>query len=129
MVPTLAEELYNKSLALKKYCTSDLLKKRKRSELLDDLQLNQQIVFKILECLKNDLSYSSEYYDLAVFMCRSLFECVCFLASKKKNNRLTIWRYIHVFHNLPRAFLPLDNRARVSVADAMDYFGAYLNAK
>ena len=55
MVPTLAEELYNKSLSSKKYCTSDLLKKRKRSELLDDLQLNQQIVFKILECLKNDL--------------------------------------------------------------------------
>jgi hypothetical protein len=128
-IPTLAEELYNKSLALKKYSASDLLYERKRTVLLNDLQTNQQIVFRILGALKDDMSYSSEYYDLAVFMCRSLFECTYYLASKKKNYRRTVWRYVHGFHNLPRAFLPLDSRARVSVKDAMNYYASYMNAE
>ncbi|MBO4769361.1 MAG: hypothetical protein J5563_01095 [Clostridia bacterium] len=126
MVSQLAEELYDKSLSLEKYSTFDLMLKRKRVVLLNELQTVQQLICSILNELKTDLSYSSEYYELALFMCRNLFECVCFLASKTKNCRQTVWRYIHGFHNLPRAFLPLENKARLSVAEAMDYYKPYL---
>ena len=85
MIAALANELYEKSMALKRYSTFDLMQKGKRTALLIELQNDQQIAFLILKELKNDLSFSSEYYELALFMCNSLFECVFALALKKKN--------------------------------------------
>ena len=126
MIATLAKELYEKSMVLKKYSTVDLMQKSKRAALLCELQNDQQLASLILKELKNDLSYSSEYYDLALVMCNSLFECVCSLASKKKNYRQTVWRYIHGFHNLPRAVLPIESKARISAAQAMNYYRPYL---
>lgn len=126
MIADIAKELYEKTMVLKKYSTFDLMQKGNRTALLSELQNDQQLAFLLLKELKNDLSYSSEYYELALFMCNSLFECVFSLALKKKNYRQTVWRYIHGFHNLPRAFLPLENKARVSAAQATDYYRTYL---
>ena len=77
MIATLAKELYEKSMVLKQYSTFDLMQKSKRAALLSELQNDQQLASLIAKELKNDLSYSSEYYELALVMCNSLFECVC----------------------------------------------------
>ena len=126
MINKLAEELYGKSVKFKKYSVGDLLRRTKRSELLEELNETQTCVNQLLKEMKDDADYSSEYYELALFMSRSLFECVFYLASANRNSKLTALKYIHGFHNLPRAFLSLENRSHISANDALNYYRSYL---
>lgn len=128
MIYSYAEKIYDLSLKLKRYRYSDFLFKRKRLQVIDELKEIGELVFDLINELKSDSSFAPVYYDLALFMYKSLFECMTFLASKGKNDRQTIWRYIHGFHNLPRAFLPVDHSMKVSAETAMEYYRPYIKA-
>lgn len=126
MISQFAEELYNKSIQLKKYNSRNLLFKKNR--LLLEKQINElkDLTEKITSTLRNNPNYSNKYFELASFMSNSLSECLVFLHSKGKGNRETVQRYIWGFHNLPRAFFSLNNRMRISPEEALKYYKPYL---
>ncbi len=126
MISQLAEELYNKSIQLKKYNSGNLLFKKNRSALEKQIYELKDMTEKITFALRNNPNYSDQYFELALFMSNSLSECLVFLHSKGKGNRETVQRYIWGFHNLPRAFFSLNNRMRVSPEVAMEYYKPYL---
>jgi hypothetical protein len=66
--------------------------------------------------------YSVEHYELALLMNRRLTECILFLTQKDKNYRNTVERYVWGFHNLPRAFLSIENPMNISVDEAIKYY-------
>ena len=123
-----AETLYNESLKLKKYDDFQLRFKRNRMQLINDLQVISALVSTLEEELLSDSSYFSNYYSLVFFMSKSLFESMSLLAEKKKNYRLSVCRYIHGFHNLPRAFLDDKHPMKISVESAMSYYRPYIKA-
>ena len=126
MISQFAEELYNKSLQLKKYTSGNLLFKKNR--LLLEKQLNElkDIVEKITSALRSNPNYSNKYFELALFMSHSLSECLVLLHSKGKRDSEAVQRYIWGFHNLPKAFFSLNNRMRISPEEALEYYKPYL---
>lgn len=125
MISKLAQDIYEKSIRLKKYDERNLLFKRNRTTLLNELYELQDMTDILLSSLHNSSGFSNNYLELAIFMKTSLSECVDFLISKGKNYRGTVKRYIWEFHNLPRAFLPIDNKMKISPNEAMEYFKPY----
>ena len=126
MISKLAEDIYAKSILLKKYNVKRLLLKRNRIKLLSELNEIQALIDSLLACLQNNSSFSSSYIELATFMQNSLLECIHFLTSKNCNYRQTVCCYIWGFHNLPRAFFSVENSMRVSPDKAMAYYRPYL---
>ena len=126
MIEKLAEQIYEKSLKLKKISTDDLLLKSKRIQALDDLCEIKPLISSLLLELKDNTLFSDEYFKLALLMYESVFESVVILSKKEKNYKTTAIKYIHGFHNLPRAFLPIENRMRISASDAMNYYSQYI---
>ena len=126
MISKLAEEIYVKSIQLKKYNSRSLLFKKNRLTLEKELCELQEKVGAILNSLYGNTDYSVEYYDFALFMNKTLTECILLLTSKSKNYRNTVTRYIWGFHNLPRAFLPMEDSMKITPEEAMAYYIPYL---
>ena len=126
MISKLAQEIYEKSIQLKKYDEIILLFQRKRLALLNELYNLQEMTDILLSSLNNNMNFSYSYTELAIFMKTTLSECIAFLTSKGKNYRTTVKRYIWGFHNLPRAFLPIDDKMKISPEKAVEYFKPYL---
>ena len=126
MISQFAEELYNKSIQLKKYNSGNLLFKKNRLLLEKQIGELKAITENIISAIRNNPNYSNKYFELALFMNHSLSECLIFLHSKEKGNRETVQRYIWGFHNLPRAFFSLNNRMRISPEEALEYYKPYL---
>lgn len=126
MIPNLAEELYTNSIQLKKYDSRKLLFKKNRLVLEKELYQIQSQVNEITILIKDNPDYSVEYIKLATFMSDQITECILFLTTKGRAYRETVSRYIWGFHNLPRAFLSLNNSMRISSDDALKYYKSYL---
>ena len=126
MISKLAEEIYSNSIQLKRYNSRNLFFKKNRLTLEKELYEIQEKTESILHELYSNTDYSIEQYKLALFMNKTLSECIVFLTSKSKSNRETVKRYIWGFHNLPRAFLSTDNPMKISSDEAMNYFRSYL---
>ena len=126
MIANLAEELYTNSIQLKKYDSRKLLFKKNRLVLEKELHQIQSQAKEIIILLKDNPDYSVEYIKLATFMSDQMTECILFLTTKGRAYRETVIRYIWGFHNLPRAFLSLNNSMRISSDDALKYYKSYL---
>ena len=126
MIANLAEELYTNSIQLKKYDSRKLLFKKNRLVLEKELYQIQSQVNEIIILIKDNPHYSVEYIKLAMFMSDQITECILFLTTKGRAYRETVSRYIWGFHNLPRAFLSLNNSMRISSDDALKYYKSYL---
>ncbi len=126
MISQLAEELYNKSIQLKKYNARKLLFKKNRLMLEKQIYEFKDMTERIASALRNNLNYPNDYFELTLFMSYSLSECLVFLNSKGKGNRETVQRYIWGFHNLPRAFFAPNNPMKISPEVAMEYYKPYL---
>ena len=126
MISQLSEELYNKSIQLKKYNSKNLLFKKNRLSLEKQIYELKDITEKIVFALRNDFNYSNNYFELALFMSNTLSECIVFLNSKGKGSREAVQRYVWGFHNLPRAFFSLNNCMRISPEKAVEYDKPYL---
>ena len=126
MIANLAEKLYTNSIQLKKYDSRKLLFKKNRLVLEKELYQIQSQVNEIIILIKDNPDYSVEYIKLATFMSDQITECILFLTTKGRAYRETVSRYIWGFHNLPRAFLSLNNSMRISSDDALKYYKSYL---
>ena len=93
-----------------------------KKELLE----TQELVRKLIINLHSDLNYSNEYLKLALFIDKTLSDCIIILTSKSKNYRETVRRNIWGFHNLPRAFLKSDSEFKISPNQALEYYKPYL---
>lgn len=128
VIAKLAEELYTKSIQLKKYDSKKLLFRKNCLTLEKELYKIQAQVNDIIRLLKDTPDYSIKYTELAVFMSHQITECILFLTTHGKNYRTTVSKYIWGFHNLPRAFLPSSNPMRISPNEAMEYYKPYLKS-
>ena len=70
--------------------------------------------------------YSPGYEDLLFQMQYVLSACICELFQKKKGYSDRVCRYLMGFHNYPRAFLALNDRAHISAEDAAEYSKTYM---
>ena len=71
--------------------------------------------------------YSDEYDDIIFQMHLILSMCINSIVKKEKGYMNTVSRYIKAFHNLPRAFLSMTDKNRLSPSDAIEYSKSYLN--
>lgn len=126
MISKLAEEIYAKSIQLKKYNSRNLFFKKNRLALEKELYIIQEKSNVILHELYGNTDYSFEHYELALYMNKQLCECILFLTSKGKNYRNTVSRCIWGFHNLPRALLSAESSMKIMPNEAMAYYKNYL---
>ena len=74
----------------------------------------------------DESDFSAEYEALLPEMQRILSSCIDILLHKKKGYIDNINLYIKAFHNYPRAFLSLTDKARISPEQATEYSKVYL---
>ena len=75
-------------------------------------------------CAESD--YSIEYEALLFQMHSILSKCINSIVQIRKCNVDTVSRYMKAFHNFPRAFLSLDDRAKISPEEVIEYSKSYL---
>ncbi len=80
----------------------------------------------LLREASEEASYSDEYDEILFQMHYILSDCINSATQKGKGYINTISRYIKAFHNLPRAFLSLTDRSKISPKDAIEYSKSYL---
>lgn len=119
MISILADELYSKSIHFKKYNRSNLLLKKNRVLLEKEICEAEKLIEFLIIHLHSNPNYSNDYYELALFMSKTLAECHAILTGKSKNYRDTVERYVWGFHNLPRAFVSIDNSMNISPNQAI----------
>ena len=71
-------------------------------------------------------NYSAEYDDILFQMHWILSDCIDSVVKMRKGYILTVANYIKAFHNYPRAFLPLNDKLKISPLDAIEYSKSYL---
>ena len=71
-------------------------------------------------------NYSAEYDDILFQMHWILSDCIDSVVKMRKGYILTVANYIKAFHNYPRAFLPLNDKLKISSLDAIEYSKSYL---
>lgn len=126
MVEKFAEDIFANSIHFKIYNSKKLLFKKNRLLLEKELIETQEIAHKLISSIQNNTNYSNDYFELALFMYKTLSECIILLTSKSKNHRETAIRHIWGFHNLPRAFLSIENSMKTTPNEAMEYYKPYL---
>ncbi len=72
-----------------------------------------------------DTDRSAEYDDLLFHMQLILSDCMSVIVNRGKNYKTCVWRNIQGFHNLPRAFLSLDDPSKISPKDAWEWSKTY----
>ncbi len=122
---TLAQELYSISISLKSTTEKSLNSKSSRTELLKEINRLQFLVCRMNTEMLQTQTHSAEYFELIVYMNKTLCSCTELLLNQQGDYKKTVCNYIRGFHNLPKAFFPLDDRTRISVKDAMAYFESY----
>ena len=152
----LAELLYRMAVNWKRQEESQLKSWRKRKALRSDLRAMEFLTDCLGECISdskansilsvledvyrmdtseiapelmraNEVStYSSQYLNLLMQMRYVLDACQTELQTRKKGYLRRVQLYLMGFHNYPRAFLSLEDRAVISAEDAVEYSASYL---
>ncbi len=121
----IADSLYSEAILLKKYNARSLLWRKNRAELGNKLREMRENVLALQILQRSDNTYAEEYIDLAEYMLTVIDECMLSLNEKGKNYRESVECRIWGFHNLPRAFMRVENPAHISAEQAREYFAAY----
>jgi hypothetical protein len=87
---------------------------------------NTEEFSNLLREASDESNYSHEYDDVIFQMHLILLKCINSAMKKEKGYILTVSSYIKAFHNLPRAFLSITDKSRISPAEAIDYSKSYL---
>lgn len=119
----IAAELYRTAIGLKQYTASKLFWKTNRNKLRDALHTMRRLVSEI----EVTDAYSDEYRALLSQMDHLLDSCLACLENREKGYRTKVYRYILAFHNMPRAFLSIGDRAKITPKEAVEYSMSYLN--
>ena len=88
---------------------------------------NAEEFSNLLREASDESDYSDEYDDVIFQMHLILLKCINSIVKKEKGYMNTVSRYIKAFHNLPRAFLSMTDKSRLSPSDATEYSKSYLN--
>ena len=80
----------------------------------------------LLREASDESAFPDEYDDVIFQMQLILSMCINSIVKKEKGYLNTVSRYIKAFHNLPRAFLSITDKSRISPAEAIDYSKSYL---
>lgn len=107
-------------------CISDSKANDILSVLEDEYGIDTSEIAAELMCAKEDATYSPQYQDLLMQMRYILGACENELKTKKKGYLHRVQLYLMGFHNYPRAFLSLEERAVISAEDAVEYSASYL---
>ena len=87
---------------------------------------NTEEFSNLLREASDESNYSHEYDDVIFQMHLILLKCINSAIKKEKGYINTVSSYIKAFHNLPRAFLSITDKYKISPADAIDYSKSYL---
>ena len=96
------------------------------SVLHDTYDYNTEQFSNLLREASDKSDFSDEYDDVIFQMHLILSTCINSIVKKEKGYILTVSSYIKAFHNLPRAFLSITDKSRISPAEAIDYSKSYL---
>ena len=121
----LAQKLYSMSIDLKSTTEESLNSKADHTQLLKTINNLQFTVCRMNIEMLQTATHSMEYLELITYMDTILCSCTSLLLNQQGNYKATVCSYLRGFHNLPKAFLPLDDLMRVSPQDAMAYFKSY----
>ncbi len=149
----LAELLYANAISLKRYSDRSLLFSKARKNLLNELMEMQFLVNNLciktltdehlsmilnivqipnahfVQALKTadpTIDLSPEYDDLLSEMRQMVLSCMNLITSKPKGYRRNVLLHIQAFHNLPRAFLSVTDRRKITISEAREYASFYL---
>ena len=81
----------------------------------------------LLRGASDESAFPNEYDDVIFQMHLILSRCINSIVKKEKGYLNTVSRYIKAFHNLPRAFLSITDKSKISPSDAIAYSKSYLN--
>ena len=124
-VYNLAEKIYNDAVLLKGQKSTSLTWKYNREKWLNDIAGIRENVAKMGEIL--DYSYSEEYFELIEEMMYILNSCELCLREKIYGYKGICTNYMQAFHNMPRAFFPIENRMHITVYEAQKYASFWLD--
>ena len=96
------------------------------SVLHDTYDYNTEEFSNLLREASDESDYSDQYDDVIFQMHLILLKCINSAMKKEKGYILAVSSYIKAFHNLPRAFLSITDKSRISPADAINYSKSYL---
>ena len=88
---------------------------------------NAEEFSNLLREASDESDFSDKYDDVIFQMHLILSTCINSIVKKEKGYMNTVSRYIKAFHNLPRAFLSMTDKSRLSPSDAIEYSKSYLN--
>ncbi len=125
-VHDIAYSLYSEAILLKKYNARSLFWHKNRAELANTLRGMREKACTLRILLESDNAYAEKYIELAEYMLAIIDGCILALTEKEKNYRESVSCRIWLFHNLPRAYLSVENPAHISVEQAHEYFDAYI---
>ena len=155
----IAKQLYIVAVDLKKYNSVALICKKNRDSLIKKLTLLTYLCkcvgmkeltddkiyeitdkFKIIDIDVNNLTtelvsaesmsnFSKEYNTVISEMSDILSLCMQELCEKRVGYRKRVRSCILAFHNLPRAFLPISDRLKITPKEAIEYSNLYLEKK
>ena len=152
----LAELLYNKAIEMKTSPLSSFRLAVRKNQVYTNLSLMQFLAYclsmetisacqseRILAKLVSDFYFSDaafaekfknakaensrtpEYQDILFLMNDILSSCMAEIL-RKRPDKTKLRRLFFAFHNLPRAFLSLSDRRKITPAEAIDYAHSYL---
>ena len=123
-IQALAEKIYVTSLYLKGQKSTYFIWKKNHEKWLSLLGEMYEAVCRMEEFWDNFYSY--EYWDLLDEMKKIIMDCDEVLRQRRYGYKVKCIIYMQAFHNLARAFLPPENRMRVSMGEAREYAGFWL---
>ena len=94
--------------------------------LKDTNNIDTDALAESLKEASDESDFSVDYENLLSEMQQILSSCIDILLQKKKGYIDRINLYIKAFHNYPRAFLSLTDKARISPEQATEYSKVYL---
>ena len=121
----LAEKIYRDAVFLKGQKSTSLTWKKTRERWLATLAEMRKNVAEMGEML--DYSYSDEHFDLIDEMTDILSACEVCLREKTYGYKGICTNYMQAFHNMPRAFFPIENRMHITVYEARKYASFWLD--
>ena len=83
-------------------------------------------LYSLLNEASEEADFSDSYEKVLFQMHEILCACILELTKRTKGYSERVARYLMAFHNLPRAFLSVTDRAKISPEEAIEYSESYL---
>ena len=96
------------------------------SILQNTYEYEKEELYELLSQATEEADFSDSYEKVLFQMQEILYACISELTYRKKGYPERITLYLMGFHNLPRAFLSVTDRAKISPDQAIEYSASYL---